>query len=83
MFSRIWLYLQQCADGWIPPASMYVGPAAPLEAILTKSRGNFVLGVHPMELGFKRWRICPTVDFGDVSWAKGEILTAHGGLEVS
>ncbi len=36
-----------------------------------------------MELGFKRWRICPTVDFGDVSWAKGEILTAHGGLEVS
>ncbi|KAJ6438159.1 alpha-L-rhamnosidase A [Purpureocillium lavendulum] len=44
---------------------------------------NHVLGVVPTKPGFKRWRICPVLEFGDVSWAKGEVPTPHGALGVS
>lgn len=44
---------------------------------------NYVLGVTPQGPGFKEWRICPVVDGGDLTWAKGVVPTPNGGLKVS
>ncbi|UNI18472.1 hypothetical protein JDV02_004740 [Purpureocillium takamizusanense] len=44
---------------------------------------NHVLGVTPLAPGFRNWKICPLLDFGDVSWARGQVPTPYGNLEVS
>lgn len=44
---------------------------------------NYVLGVRPTSPGFKTWEICPIVDGGDLTWARGQIGTPHGPIRVS
>jgi hypothetical protein len=40
---------------------------------------NYVLGVTPVEPGFSKWRICPVVDGGGLTWARGVVPTVNGG----
>ncbi|KAL7968066.1 glycoside hydrolase family 78 protein [Trichoderma sp. SZMC 28014] len=44
---------------------------------------NYVLGVKPQSPGFKTWWICPVVDGGGLTWAKGEVPTPQGKIDVS
>ena len=46
---------------------------------------NYVLGVTPVEPGFAKWRVCPVVDGGGLTWAKGVVPTPGdgGGIKVS
>lgn len=44
---------------------------------------NHVLGVRPLEPGFKKWQVCPVIDGGGLSWARGVVPTPNGGLQVS
>ena len=44
---------------------------------------NYVLGVTPQGPGFSKWQVCPVVDGGGLTWAKGVVPTPHGGLSVS
>lgn len=44
---------------------------------------GYVLGVKPQSPGFKTWRICPVVDGGGLTWAKGEVPTPQGKIKVS
>ncbi|KAK8135757.1 glycoside hydrolase family 78 protein [Apiospora sp. TS-2023a] len=42
---------------------------------------NYVLGVTPATPGFLTWDVKPVV--GDLTWAKGQVPTARGGMQVS
>ncbi|KAI0127468.1 Six-hairpin glycosidase-like protein [Xylariales sp. AK1849] len=42
---------------------------------------NYVLGVKPIKPGFQEWVVRPYV--GDLTWARGEVPTPYGGLNVS
>jgi hypothetical protein len=44
---------------------------------------NFVLGVTPAGPGFGAWRVCPVVEGGELTWAKGVVPTPSGGIKVS
>ncbi|KAJ5634844.1 hypothetical protein N7528_002686 [Penicillium herquei] len=44
---------------------------------------NYILGVKPTGPGFKTWQICPVVDAGDLTWARGEVGTPRGPIQVS
>ncbi|EHK46727.1 glycoside hydrolase family 78 protein [Trichoderma atroviride IMI 206040] len=44
---------------------------------------GYVLGVKPQSPGFKTWSICPVVDGGGLTWAKGQVPTPQGKIEVS
>ncbi|KAJ6013323.1 hypothetical protein N7540_007914 [Penicillium herquei] len=44
---------------------------------------NYILGVRPTAPGFKTWQICPVVDAGDLTWARGEVGTPRGPIQVS
>lgn len=45
---------------------------------------NYVLGVKPLAPGFKEWQVCPIVDAGGLTWAKGVVPTPEdGGIHVS
>ncbi|KAJ5729313.1 uncharacterized protein N7483_003821 [Penicillium malachiteum] len=44
---------------------------------------NYMLGVRPTGPGFKTWQICPVVDAGDLTWARGEVGTPQGPIQVS
>lgn len=44
---------------------------------------NYVLGVTPLAPGFSKWKVCPVVDGGDLTWAKGVVPTPSGSLGVS
>lgn len=45
--------------------------------------GNYVLGIKPTGPGFKTWQICPVVDGGDLTWARGQVGTPRGPIKVS
>lgn len=45
---------------------------------------NYVLGVKPTAPGFKEWIVCPEVESGGLTWAKGRVPTPGGkGIDVS
>ncbi|KAJ5286781.1 hypothetical protein N7478_002467 [Penicillium angulare] len=44
---------------------------------------NYILGVQPTGSGFKTWQICPVTDGADLTWAKGEVGTPKGSIQVS
>ncbi|KAJ5716832.1 hypothetical protein N7488_002478 [Penicillium malachiteum] len=44
---------------------------------------NYILGIKPTGPGFKTWQICPVVDAGDLTWARGEVGTPRGPIQVS
>jgi hypothetical protein len=44
---------------------------------------GYVLGVKPQSPGFQTWTICPVVDGGGLTWAKGEVPTPQGQIDVS
>ncbi|KAH0499773.1 hypothetical protein TgHK011_006940 [Trichoderma gracile] len=44
---------------------------------------GYVLGVQPQSPGFKTWKICPVVEGGGLTWAKGEVPTPAGEIAVS
>ncbi|KAJ5554257.1 hypothetical protein N7513_004216 [Penicillium frequentans] len=44
---------------------------------------NYVLGVRPTGPGFKTWQICPVIDGGDLTWARGQVGTPRGPIRVS
>ncbi|KAK6448972.1 hypothetical protein FP744_10005222 [Trichoderma asperellum] len=44
---------------------------------------GYVLGVKPQSPGFQTWKICPVVDGGGLTWAKGEVPTPQGKITVS
>lgn len=45
---------------------------------------NYVLGVKPLAPGFSEWQVCPIVDAGGLTWAKGRVPTPNGGsIDVS
>ncbi|KAJ6109535.1 hypothetical protein N7486_001770 [Penicillium sp. IBT 16267x] len=44
---------------------------------------NYVLGVRPTGPGFKTWQICPVVDGGNLTWARGEVGTPQGPIRAS
>lgn len=44
---------------------------------------SYVLGVKPQSPGFQTWRICPVVDGGGLTWAKGDVPTPQGNIGVS
>ncbi|KAJ5125473.1 hypothetical protein N7526_007650 [Penicillium atrosanguineum] len=44
---------------------------------------NYVLGIKPTGPGFKTWQICPVVDGGNLTWARGQIGTLQGPIKVS
>jgi hypothetical protein len=43
---------------------------------------NYVLGIKPTGPGFKTWQICPVTE-GDLTWARGQVGTPHGPIQVS
>lgn len=44
---------------------------------------NYVLGVKPTSPGFNTWQICPVVDGGNLTWARGQVSTPNGPINVS
>lgn len=44
---------------------------------------GYVLGVKPQSPGFKTWKICPVVEGGGLTWARGEVPTPKGVIAVS
>ncbi|KAL7809368.1 family 78 glycoside hydrolase [Trichoderma aethiopicum] len=44
---------------------------------------SYVLGVKPQLPGFKTWKICPVVEGGGLTWARGEVPTPEGVIAVS
>lgn len=44
---------------------------------------NHVLGVKPLEPGFKKWQLCPVITGGGLTWAKGQVPTPKGPIQVS
>lgn len=44
---------------------------------------NYVLGIKPTGPGFKTWEICPVIDGGNLTWARGQVGTPHGPVQVS
>ncbi|EGR50306.1 glycoside hydrolase family 78, partial [Trichoderma reesei QM6a] len=44
---------------------------------------GYVLGVQPQSPGFKTWKICPVVEGGGLTWARGEVPTPQGKIAVS
>ncbi|EHK20537.1 glycoside hydrolase family 78 protein [Trichoderma virens Gv29-8] len=44
---------------------------------------SYVLGVKPQTPGFQTWQICPVVDGGGLTWARGEVPTPGGKIGVS
>jgi hypothetical protein len=43
---------------------------------------NYVLGIKPTAPGFKAWQICPVIDGGDLTWARGAVGTPSGPIKV-
>jgi hypothetical protein len=43
---------------------------------------NYVLGIKPTAPGFKTWQICPVIDGGDLTWARGAVGTPSGPIKV-
>ncbi len=46
----------------------------------TFALSRYVLGVRALAPGYQRWLVCP--QFGDLSWARGEVPTPHGPVRV-
>lgn len=44
---------------------------------------TYVLGVKPQTPGFETWEICPVVDGGGLSWARGDVPTPKGKIGIS
>ncbi|KAJ5085882.1 hypothetical protein N7532_010653 [Penicillium argentinense] len=44
---------------------------------------NYVLGIKPTGPGFETWEICPVIDGGDLTWARGQVGTPKGPVRVS
>ncbi|KAL7947072.1 glycoside hydrolase family 78 protein [Trichoderma barbatum] len=44
---------------------------------------GYVLGVKPQTPGFQMWKICPVVDGGGLTWARGQVPTPGGNIEIS
>ncbi|KAL7957254.1 glycoside hydrolase family 78 protein [Trichoderma compactum] len=44
---------------------------------------GYVLGVKPQTPGFQRWKICPVVDGGGLTWARGDVPTPKGKIGIS
>jgi hypothetical protein len=59
--------------------SMAHGWSTGIVSLLTE----YVLGVKPQTPGFETWEIRPVVDGGGLTWAKGEVPTPQGNIEVS
>lgn len=59
--------------------SMAHGWSTGIVSLLT----GYVLGVTPRAPGFKTWRICPVVDGGGLTWARGEVSTPQDKIGVS
>ncbi|KAK4076640.1 CAZyme family GH78 [Trichoderma aggressivum f. europaeum] len=44
---------------------------------------SYVLGVKPQTPGFQTWKICPVVDGGGLTWARGDVPTPGGKIGIS
>ncbi|KAJ5991291.1 hypothetical protein N7499_011949 [Penicillium canescens] len=43
---------------------------------------NYVLGIKPTAPGFKTWQVCPVIDGGNLTWARGAVGTPSGPIKV-